>query len=128
MNTSPVRVGSAAQIAGRSMPGSVFRTNFAVPIKAPVLPALTQACASPDFTRSIATRIEESFLVRIAVRMSSSMPTTSDAGTTASRESLPAGWRASSFERTSGRPTRRSSVPSVRPMKSRQAGTVTEGP
>ena len=35
------------------MPGSIFRTNFAVAISAPVLPALTQACASPLFTRSI---------------------------------------------------------------------------
>ena len=63
------------------MPGSVFRTNLAVPMSAPVLPALTQACARPSFTRSMAMRIEECFLVRMAVRTSSSMPTTSAAGT-----------------------------------------------
>ena len=83
--TCPVRVGSTAQIAGRSIPGRVFSTNFAVPMSAPVFPALTQACARPSFTRSIATRMEECFLVRIAVRTSSSMPTTSVAGTTLMR-------------------------------------------
>ena len=62
------------------MPGRVFRTNLAVPMSAPVLPALTQACARPSFTRSIATRIEECFLVRMAVRTSSSMPTTCGGG------------------------------------------------
>jgi len=67
------------------MPGSVFSTNFAVAMRAPVLPALTQACARPSFTRSIATRMEECFLVRMAVRTSSSMPTTSVAGTTVMR-------------------------------------------
>ena len=54
--------GSTVAIAGRSMPGSVFSTKREIAISAPVLPALTQACASPLFTRSTATRIEESFL------------------------------------------------------------------
>jgi len=48
-------------IAGRSTPGSILSTKWAVAIRAPVLPALTQACASFDFTKSIARRIEESF-------------------------------------------------------------------
>jgi len=41
-----------------------------------VFSALTHACARPSFTRSMATRIDESFFVRIAVRTSSSMATT----------------------------------------------------
>ena len=40
-------VGSTVAIAGRSMPGSVFSTKREIAISAPVLPALTQACASP---------------------------------------------------------------------------------
>ena len=63
-------------IAGRSMPGRVLSTKRAVAISAPVLPALTQASASPPLTRSMATRIEESFLPRSAVAGDSSMPTT----------------------------------------------------
>ena len=48
------------------MPGNVFNTNFAVAIKAPVLPELTQASALPSLTRLIATRMEESFFLRSA--------------------------------------------------------------
>ncbi len=40
-------------IAGRSTPGSIFSTKWAVAINAPVMPALTQALASSAFTRSI---------------------------------------------------------------------------
>ena len=66
----------AEQIAGRSIPGMVLRTKRAVAIKAPVLPALTQASASLALTLLIATRIEESFLPRNAEAGFSSMPTT----------------------------------------------------
>ena len=77
--TTPVRVGSCDAIAGRSMPGSVFRTKRAMLISAPVLPAETQPCASPSLTRLIATRIELSFLRRSASAGGSSIATTSDA-------------------------------------------------
>ena len=60
------------------MPGSILRTNLAVAINAPVLPALTQASASPSLTRSIATRIDESFFFRSASVGASDIPTTSD--------------------------------------------------
>ena len=43
------------------------------PCSAPVLPALTAALARPSCTRSMATRMEESFLRRIASRGFSSM-------------------------------------------------------
>ena len=47
----PLIVGSTTAMAGRSMPGSVFSTKREIAISAPVLPALTQACASPSLTR-----------------------------------------------------------------------------
>jgi hypothetical protein len=49
-------------MAGRSMPAMVLSTKREIAMSAPVLPALTQACASPAFTRFTATRIDESFL------------------------------------------------------------------
>jgi hypothetical protein len=73
----PLMVGITVAIAGRSMPGRVLRTKRAVAISAPVFPAETQASASPDLTRSIATRIEESFLPRNAEAGGSSIATTS---------------------------------------------------
>ncbi len=44
----------ADTIAGRLIPGNVLRTNLAVAIRAPVLPALTQALALASLTRLIA--------------------------------------------------------------------------
>src|SRR5258706_3327630 len=110
------------------MPGRVFRTNFAVPMSAPVLPALTHACARPALTRSMAMRIEECFLVRMAVRTSSSIETTSVAATTARRSSSAARWRLSSAASASGRPTRSNVASTSEARKSRLAGTVTPGP
>ena len=48
-------------------------------LKAPVFPALTQACAAFALTRSMARRIEESFLRRKASRGGSVISTTSAA-------------------------------------------------
>src|SRR3546814_8514732 len=53
-------VGSSAASAGRSMPCIVRSDSFAIAISAPVLPAETAACASPDFTAAIASPIERS--------------------------------------------------------------------
>ena len=50
-------VGHIAAMAGRSMPGSVFRQNFAIAIKAPVLPADTVALACPSLTAWIASHM-----------------------------------------------------------------------
>ena len=77
-------------IAGRSIPGSILRTNLAVAIRAPVLPALTQASASPSFTRLMATRMEESFFFLRESAGGSDIPTTSVALRIESRESSPA--------------------------------------
>ena len=66
-------------IAGLSTPSIVFRINRAIAIKAPVLPALTQASTVPFSIRSIATLIDESFLCRSAVEGESSILMTSDA-------------------------------------------------
>ena len=54
-------LGMRVAMAGRSIFGMDLRTNLAVAIAAPVLPALTTASTSPRLCRSIATRIEESF-------------------------------------------------------------------
>ncbi len=77
--TWPWMVGKVEIMAGRSMPGSVLSTNRAVAINAPVLPALTHALATPALTRLMATRMDESFLVRNACAGASSMPTTCEA-------------------------------------------------
>lgn len=55
------------------------KTKRAIAIRAPVLPALTQASTRPSFTRLMATLMDESFLFRIACEGSSSISTTSDA-------------------------------------------------
>ena len=66
-------------MAGLSMPGSILSTNLAVAIRAPVLPALTQADALPVLTKSIATRIEESFFPLNAKAGDSSISTCCEA-------------------------------------------------
>jgi hypothetical protein len=43
---SPFMVGMMPAMAGRSIPGSVLSTKREIAISAPVLPALTQACAA----------------------------------------------------------------------------------
>jgi hypothetical protein len=53
MCVTPTTEGIALMMAGRSTSGSVLSTKRAVAISAPVLPALTQASACPDLTRSI---------------------------------------------------------------------------
>ena len=58
MTLSDRMVGKKEAIAGRSMPGMVLRTNFAIAMRAPVLPAETMAPASPLWTASMARRIE----------------------------------------------------------------------
>src|SRR5256885_463036 len=60
-------------MAARSTPGRVPSTKCAIAVSAPVLPALTHAQARPSCTRSTATRIEVSFLRRIASRGLSSI-------------------------------------------------------
>ena len=54
-----------------------------------MLPALTQASATPSLTRLMATRIDESFFLRIASAADSDIPTTSVAGRILSLGSLP---------------------------------------
>ena len=56
---SPRSVGHSAAMAGRSMPGMVFKLNFAMAMRAPVLPADTAASASPFFTASSASHIDD---------------------------------------------------------------------
>ena len=67
MTLSPRRVGNIVAIAGRSIPGSVFSTNFAIAISAPVLPAETMPQARPSATASIASRMLDCRPVRSAI-------------------------------------------------------------
>src|SRR5580658_489411 len=92
----PCAAGIAEMIAARSTPGSVFNTKCAMAVSAPVLPALTAAQARRSCTRSIATRIEESFLWRIASRGLSSMVTTCEVATATARSRAAAGSAAGS--------------------------------
>ena len=56
---SPLSVGQIAAIAGRSIPAMVRRLNLAIAISAPVLPADTATSASPFFTASMASHIDD---------------------------------------------------------------------
>ena len=56
---SPFSVGQIAAIAGRSIPAIMRRLNRAIAISAPVLPAETATSASPFFTASSASHIED---------------------------------------------------------------------
>ena len=58
------------------MPGSIRSLIVAAATAAPVCPALTTACASPDFTRSTAREMEESFFLRTASSPLSDISTT----------------------------------------------------
>ena len=67
MTTSPRAEGPTPAIAGRSIPGRVFSTIFAIASSAPVLPAVTTPAAWPCATASMARRMEEVRLRRAAV-------------------------------------------------------------
>ena len=66
--TGRCRAGMTEAMAGRSIPGRVLSTNFAIAIRAPVLPAETAAAASPSFTALMASRMLELRPWRSAVR------------------------------------------------------------
>jgi hypothetical protein len=55
----PLRVGQMAAMAGRSIPAMVRRSILAIAINAPVLPAETATSASPFFTASTASHMED---------------------------------------------------------------------
>ena len=67
------------------MPGMVLRTNRAVAISAPVLPADTAACALPSLTWLMAMRMDDSFLFFSADCGASSISTTCAAWQTVMR-------------------------------------------
>ena len=77
----PVAVIIWTASAGRSTPGRRPRRRIAAAMPAPVWPAVMTASASPRRTRSVATRIEESFFSRRARAGCSSIPTTCAAWT-----------------------------------------------
>jgi hypothetical protein len=115
-------------IAGRSMPGRVFNTKRAIDISAPVLPAETAACARPALICSIATRREESFLLRMAEVGASSISTTWDAGTSSMRAPNVRRKRTTSASITAGCPTAKTEMAGRRRKNASIAGRVTCGP
>ena len=128
MQTRSLTVGRNEAMAGRSIPGIIFSTNREIAIKAPVLPALTHASATPSLTRLTATRIDELRLPRSACAGCSSIATTSLAGFTLSRSDSLAPWWRNSRSIASCRPTRMIETSSSRLRKSIAAGTVTLTP
>ena len=68
----------------RRTPGSIPNRMVAAATMAPVFPALTQAWAVPDLTRSIATRMEEFFFRLSAYAGWSPISTICEAGKTVS--------------------------------------------
>ena len=98
-------------MAGRSTPSGRPSTKIAPAITAPELPADTIAQACPDATSSKQTRIELSFLRRIAWPGWSSISTTSVALCTSIGERRPARRRASSSRTRASGPTRMTGRP-----------------
>ena len=100
-------------------------TKCAIAVSAPVLPALTQAQARrPRARRSTATRIEESFLRRIASRGFSSIATTCEAGTICARPRTAAGSGASAASSSRGSPTSSSAQLTIVGERAQRAGNV----
>jgi len=107
----PFSVGSTVMIAGRSTAPVRPRTKIAPAITAPLLPAETMPQASPRRTISKQSRMELSFLRRIAWPGWSSISTTSVAFRTAMGRLWPARWRTSSSRTRASRPTRTTASP-----------------
>ena len=114
-------------MAGRSMPGRVLSTKRAVAISAPVLPADTAACASPAFTCSMATRMDESFLFFSADCGASSISTTCVAWRTVILSSGACAAASAACRRLSS-PTIIRRASGRRARKRTAAGTVTSRP
>ena len=79
---TPFTVGINGANGGLSTPLILPAINCPPTNTAPVLPAETNASASPAFIKFSATTIEESFFLRIAITGASSLVITSSAFTT----------------------------------------------
>ena len=84
-SAGPFAVGISGARGERSTPLILPTTNWPPTSMAPVLPADTNASASPCFTRFIPTTIEEFFFFLIAITGGSSNPITSSACTIVTR-------------------------------------------
>src|ERR1044072_2436889 len=73
---SPLLVGHIPVIAGRSIPFSVRKWKRDIAINAPVLPAETATSASPFFTASMASHIEDVLRPRRSAWLGLSEPLT----------------------------------------------------
>ena len=110
------------------MPCSVLRTKREIAMRAPVLPAEIAAWASPLFTKSTATRMDESFLPRNALATASSMPTTSLAARKDTRGPNSAVMRSYKGRKSSSRPTSMAAQSASCRRNSEIAGRMTDGP
>ena len=92
----PLSVGHSPAIAGRSMPGIMRRLNFAIAISAPVLPADTATSASPFFTASMASHIDDFQRPLRSAWLGLSSMRTATSVCTSRQAALSCGWAASS--------------------------------
>ena len=93
-----------------------------------MLPALTQACAAPCLTKSMQTRIEESFLPRKACDGWSPISICCEVCWTASRSSGSARWVFIAAAMAVSSPTRMSLTSGNTRSVASAAGTTTAGP
>ena len=125
---SPRSVGQSAAIAGRSIPGIVRRLNFAIAISAPVLPAETATSASPFFTASMASHIDDFQRPLRSAWLGLSSIRTATSVWTSRETAFSRGWAASSGSITGWSPNRMNSMSGCRASDSSAPGTTTDGP
>ena len=124
----PEDVGSWVTMAGRSTPAKVFSRCRPSAMMAPVLPALTHACAWPCCTASRANHKELRRRARSTLDGRSPMPTTSGASTRRRRDCNSDGATVTAGRRTAVCPTNRTSSVGSRWSACSEAGTVTDTP
>jgi hypothetical protein len=119
-------VGQLATRAGRSMSADMRRISLAIAIRAPVLPPLTQAAASPVFTASTAFHMLEPLPRRMAWAGFSSAPITLSVWRISTRPASAGSLASAPSGRLVAVQQKRASRPSLTARA--MAGTTTAGP
>ncbi len=126
---SPRSVGQSAAIAGPLDPAPWSRRlNFAIAISAPVLPAETATSASPFFTASMASHIEDFQRPWRSAWLGLSSILTATSVWTSCEAALSRGRASSSGSITARSPNSRNSMPGWRLSDSSAPGTTTDAP
>src|SRR4051794_8817104 len=107
---SPRLVGHMPAMAGRSTPGSVRRWKRDIAISAPVFPAETATSASPFFTASMASHMDEVLRPRRSAWLGFSSPLTATSVWMIFEAAFSAGWRSSSGSILARSPISRNSI------------------